>query len=295
MANVQPVHKKSSRQQIKNYRPISLLPICSKIFEKIIFDQMYRFLIENGLISSHQSGFKPGDSTIYQLLSIVDSIYQSFEEFCETRALFLDLSKAFDKVWHASLKKKLTSNGISGKSYKILDSFLTNRKQRVVLNGISSDWKNLGSGVPQGSVLGPLLFLIFINDLVDGISSNIRLFADDVALFAKVTDPDSTYETLINDLTKISEWASKWKMQFNPDPTKPATEVIFSQKQSNPTHPQIIFNDVPVNREDLVKHLGMTLDSKLNFRKHITEKIAVANKGISLLKFLAKYVSREKP
>ena len=130
----------------------------------------------------------------------------------ETRALFLDLSKAFDKVWHAGLKKKLIGNGLSGKSYNLIDSFLTDRKQRVVLNGLSSDWRNLGSGVPQGSVLGPLLFLIFINDLTEGISSNIRLFADDVALFAKVTDPNVTYQTLTNDLAKISEWASKWKL-----------------------------------------------------------------------------------
>ena len=105
MANVQPVNKKNNRQQIKNYHPISLLPICSKLFEKFLFDQMYKFFTNNGLISSHQSGFKPGDSTVYQLLSIVESIYQSFEDFCETRALFLDLSKAFDIVWHAGLNK----------------------------------------------------------------------------------------------------------------------------------------------------------------------------------------------
>ena len=139
LANIQPIHKKASRQIKSNYRPISLLPVCSKVFEKIIFDDLYKFLNENNLISSLQSGFRPGDSTINQLLSITTEIYEAFENFEEVRAAFLDISKAFDKVWHEGLLFKLKQNGISGNLYGFMESYLSDRKQRVVLNGLESD------------------------------------------------------------------------------------------------------------------------------------------------------------
>ena len=156
-ANVQPVHKKDSRQIASNYRPISLLCISGKIFEKIIFDQMYRFFNSNHLITEHQSGFRPGDSTINQLLSITHEIFISFEQFDETRAAFLDISKAFDKTWHEGLIYKLKNFGISGNLLTLLTNYLSDRYQRVVLNGQESDWEKINAGVPQGSVLGPLL------------------------------------------------------------------------------------------------------------------------------------------
>ena len=127
--------KKNSRQIISNYRPISLLPICSKILEKIVFDQVYAFLNTNNLLSVNQSGFRPGDSTIYQLLSITSTIYDSFENYDETRAIFLDISKAFDKVWHDGIIFKLKCNGISGNLPNFFENYLRNRVQRVVLNG----------------------------------------------------------------------------------------------------------------------------------------------------------------
>ena len=190
------------------------------------------------------------------------------------------------------IKKKLTINGVDDNAFNILDSFLQNRMQRVVLNGCTSNWREISAGVPQGSVLGPLLFLIYINDLTENISSNIRLFADDVALFIKVDDPVICYSTLKRDLQTISNWAETWKMQFNPDPTKPATEVVFSHKKKKFSHPHIIFNSVPVKTEDYTEHLGVFLDSKLNFNKHISEKLKIANKGISLLKFLSTFTNR---
>ena len=142
-ANVIPVHKKGSRQSKQNYRPISILPIFGKIFEKIIFEAIYCHLCENDLSSIHQSGFHPGDSTINQLLAITHRIYSGFEEMPskEIRAVFLDLSKAFDRVWDEGFLYKLESSGISGNLLHLISNFLSNREQRVLLNGKSSEWK----------------------------------------------------------------------------------------------------------------------------------------------------------
>jgi len=291
-ANVQPIHKKNNRQFKSNYRPISLLPICGKILEKIVFDQVYAFLDVNNLLSKKQSGFRPGDSTIYQLLSVTSTIYDAFENYDETRAVFLDISKAFDKVWHEGIIFKLKCNGISGNLLLFFENYLSNRYQRVVLNGIESNWKGLHAGVPQGSVLGPLLFLVYINDLADNISSDMRLFADDSSLFTSVKDVTQTHDKLVKDLQTITMWAYQWKMVFNPDLTKQAVEVIFSCKNNQPAHPELHFNTIPVAREHFTKHLGVYLDSRLNFSKHIKEQVLKATKGVSLLKFLSKYVGR---
>ena len=133
--NVVPVHKKGDKQILKNYRPILLLPITGKIFERLLYDKMFEFFIANNLISKNQSGFRPGDSCINQLLSITHEIYQSFDDNLEVRAVFLDISKAFDKVWHKGLIFKLKQNGISDKILNIITGFFSFRKQRVVLNG----------------------------------------------------------------------------------------------------------------------------------------------------------------
>ena len=292
LANVQPVHKKNDRQIKSNYRPISLLPLCGKILEKIIFDHVYSFLDNNRLISTMQSGFRPGDSCIYQLISITSDIFKNFEKHDETRAIFLDISKAFDKVWHEGLIFKLKSNGISGNLLTFFENYLLNRKQRVVLNGTTSDWKTVSAGVPQGSVLGPLLFLVYINDLTENIRSQMRLFADDSSIFTPVKDVLVTHQQLVDDLETVSKWGYQWKMVFNPDITKQAVEVIFSVKKKKPYHPDLTFNNVPVAREDHTKHLGLYLDSRLTFSKHITKAIRSATKGLSLMKYISKFVSR---
>ena len=159
-ANVLPIHNKESRQLKKNYRPISLLPACGKIFEKAIFDAIYAHFTDNQLLTPNQSGFRPDDSTIYQSIYITHSIFTAFEEFLsrESRAVFLDISKAFDKVWHEGLIFKLKSCGISGHLLTLIESYLLERMRRVILNGKSFKWSRVTRGVLQGSVLGPLSF-----------------------------------------------------------------------------------------------------------------------------------------
>ena len=143
---------------------------------------MFTFFTENNLISPNQSGFR-GDCCVNQLLAITHEIYKSFDEGFEVRGVFLDISKAFDNVWHEGLPLKLNQNGISGYLLKLLRDFLSYRKQRVVLNGQHSSWDNVNAGVPQGSILGLLLFPIYINDLSNNLSSDCRLFTDDTSLF----------------------------------------------------------------------------------------------------------------
>ena len=292
VANVTPIFKKGDKQLIKNYRPISLLPICGKMFEKIIFNNLYSYLTTNSLITKKQSGFRPGDSTTNQLLYFVNEIHQAFEnpKSLEVRAVFLDISKAFDKVWHDGLIFKLKQNGISGNLLKLFENYLNNRKQCVVLNGSCSDYSTIESGVPQGSVLGPLLFLIYINDLERNIKSNINLFADDTMLFSTVKDPIISANDLNHDLDIINQWAHQWKMEFNPDPTKQATEVLFSCKKSSPNHPQLIFNGTFVEKVNEHKHLGLILDSTLSFKKHLSEKIVKAKMNIGIIKYLSKFL-----
>ena len=152
----------------------------------------------------------------------MDKIHSSLDIHLDVRSVFLDMSKAFDKVWHEGLLFKLKQNGINGKLLNLLTSYLANRKQRVLLNGCESEWGEIESGVPQGSVLGPLLFLIYINDLEKGIKSHIIFFADDTSLFSIVEDSNTSALKLNHDLDLISKWAHQWKMSFNHDPTKQA-------------------------------------------------------------------------
>ena len=228
-SNIIPVHKKNDKRLVKNYRPISFLPIFGKIFEKIIFDKIYYFLMEEKLLHPNQSGFRPFDSCINQFLAITHEIFEAFD--CnpplEVRSVFLDISKAFDKVWHEGLLYKLKSMGISGELYNLLENYLSDRFQRVILNGQFSSWKPILAGVLQGSILDPLLFLIYINDLPNGLKSDARLFADDTSLFTLVKDKNESTSIRNNDLLLISKWAYNWKMLFNPDPTKPAQKVML--------------------------------------------------------------------
>ena len=292
LANVTPVYKKSNKQLAKNYRSISLLPLCGKIFEKIIFNSLYQYLTQNNLITSNQSGFRPKDSTPNQLLYLVSEIHESFEDpkSLEVRAVFLDISKAFDKVWHEGLIFKLKQNGVQGNLLKFFKSYLSDRHQRVGINGQFSQYTTIESGVPQGSVLGPLLFLIYINDLEDGLKSHVKFYADDTMLYSIVKDPVTSAADLNHDLELIRKWAYQWKMEFNPDPTKQATEVLFSCKRSKPVHPPLFFNNNPISRTSEQKHLGLTLTPNLSFQTHLNEKIKKAKRNIGIIKHLSKYI-----
>ena len=296
-ANVVPIHKKGDKQVIQNYRPVSLLPICGKIFECLIFNSIFNYFIENNLLSLHQSGFIPGYSCVQQLISITHEIYNAFDcsnPSLEVRGIvFLDISKAFDNVWHDGLIYKLRRNGINGDLLRLIESFLSDRYQRVVLNGQTSNWKKVKAGVPQGSILGPLFFLIYINDLPSELRCSAKLFADDTSLFSVVENVNETTANLNKDLENINKWAQQWKMSFNPDPTKMAQEVLFSRKKSKVIHPSLIFNGKDVSRSESHKHLGLMFDPKLNFDMHLKGKFSIINNGIALLRKLRHSIPRK--
>ena len=183
-------------------------------------------LERENLLNPNQSGFRPGDSTINQLFSIIHSIHSAFDcnPTLEVRSVFLDISKAFDKVWHEALIYKIRGCGVAGNLLLLLQSFLSNRKKRTVLNGQSSTWGskfrtvlNVQAGVPQGSILGPLFFLIYINDLAQNQRCKVKLFADDTSLFTTVQDPQTAASDMNHDLDLITSWANKWRMSFNTD------------------------------------------------------------------------------
>lgn len=186
--------------------------------------------MDNSILSKHQSGFIPGDSTVNQLLFIYNEIVSNMDQGKELRFIFCDISKAFDRVWHKGLLHKLQMYGINGNLLLWFDNYLSDRLQRVTTEGYYSQFKVVNAGVPQGSVLGPLLFLLYINDITDNLSTNIKLFADDTSLYVIIDEnPAQAAQALTTDLSNISEWAKTWDIKFNPNKTK---SVLFSRKHN---------------------------------------------------------------
>ena len=192
------IHKKESKNLSRNYRPISLLPFFSKVFERIIFNSLLNYFFVNKLFIERQSGFLTGDSCISQLLSITHKIYKSFDCYpsVDVRGTFLDISKVFDKVWNDGLIYKPKSYGVENKLLNLIQNYLTNRQQRILLSGWTSKWINILAREPQGSVLGLLLS--------DGLKSICKIFEDDASLFSKVNDLDTSNTDINNDSIKTS-------------------------------------------------------------------------------------------
>ena len=208
-------------------------------FERLIFNDMLSFFLTNNLLAFNHYSFKPGGSCINHLLSITYEIYSSFDDRFELRNVFLDIYNAFDKVWHEGTIFKLQQKGVLDDLVNILSDFLRNRKQSVTLNGQSSSWVNVNEGVPLGSILGLLLFLIYVNDLPDGLSSNAKLFTDDTSLFSVLHGMNTSAIELNSDLKK-NQWAFQWKITFNLDRSKQPQGIIFSRKLKKVTNTTLL-------------------------------------------------------
>ena len=265
-SHVTPIPKGGDRASPSNYRPISLLCTPEKCFERVVFKHLYNHLHENQILSPLQSGFIPGDSTVNQLTFLYNTFSQSLDSGKEVRVVFCDISKAFDRVWHEGLLLKLKAAGIKDSLLAWFRSYLSNRKQRVVLPGAESKWNEIRAGVPQGSILGPLLFLLFINDIVKDIGCNIRLFADDTSLFLIVENPDIAAELLNLDLDKIIAWAKKWLVRFNPVKTE---AFLASRKINKPIHPPLFMAGTQITEVASHKHLGVIFQNDGSWHNHI--------------------------
>ena len=282
-SHVCPILKKGDPSIPSNYRPVSLLNTMEKVFERIIFKYVYNHLHVHRFFTSSQSGFILGDSTVNQLTFLYDKICRALDNGLETRAVFFDISKAFDKVWHRGLIFKLESAGINGNLLRWFQDYLSNRYQKVIIPGGSSDLCAVKAGVPQGSILGPLLFLVYINDIVNDIESDINLFADDTSLIKIVENPSVTSEVLQSDINKIQIWAEKWLVQFNPSKSE---SLIISRKRNKPAHPILSMSNVKIPSLDNHKHLGIYLSNNGTWDLHLRSIIEKAWQRIGILRHL---------
>ena len=289
-ANVTPIHKKDDRQSKSNYRPISLLSNISKVQERIVYNRLFEHCTKNNLLTDKNSGFKPFDSTINRLIHLAHQIYNGLDNKHDTLIVFLDISKAFDRVWHPGLLHKLREFGITGSLYDWLASYLSGRSQKVVIGGEESSALHTNAGVPQGSILGPLLFLIFINDIVKVVQNPIFLFADDASLVKSFKDLNEATISINRDLQHLSQWARMWRVTFNALKT---VFMIISMRLRNPLpNPVLLLNNVPLKQVQQECYLGMVLTSNMSWKEHIHKLTTKASKKIGLLYNMKDKLSR---
>lgn len=262
-----------------------------KTLEKIVFKHVHNYLHTHRLISSFQSGFTPGDSTVYQLCELYHLFAKALDNRKDIRIVFCDISKAFDRVWHKGLIFKLKSLGVTGPLLEWFSNYLQERRQRVVLKGHHSDWGYITAGVPQGSVLGPLLFLIYINDIVDVVQSGIRLFADDTTLFVTSEDHEISSRVLNNDLESLSAWARQWLVTFSPAKTESMC-ITLRQLRVDHSNP-LFFENQRLSSVPEHKHLGVVLTHNLSWSPHITQICDKAGRVLNLLSYFQYKLDRD--
>jgi hypothetical protein len=282
VSDIAAIHKKGSKANVANYRPIALTSILCKTMESIIRDHIMEHFLTNNLFSKKQFGFIRGRSTVLQLLNVLDMWTASLEEGGCIDIIYTDFEKAFDKVPHKRLLSKLKTYGISDEIIAWIKGFLCNRRQRVKINGKHSKWHKVLSGIPQGSVLGPLLFIIYINDLVElcDTSANVFLFADDAKLFRHITKPSDNI-ALQAACDTITHWSDRWLMPLNV--AKCVLLRLGKRKEGEEEFTyKISVGNVTANLAKVTstKDLGVIVDDKLNFKEHIISKI---NKAFSML------------
>ena len=279
IAIIKPIHKAGDKNAFNNYRPISLLPVFSKILEKILHSYLLTYINEQSIINPLQFGFRRNHSTYMPIARIIDKITSSLEQRQATCLLYLDLKKAFDTVSLNILLEKLNFIGVKGKLFAILKSYLTNRKQRTQFNTYLSKESVVNMGVPQGSILGTLLFILYIND-ISNISKEVSfyLFADDTAIMINGKNMLDLQNIVCEVLPKITNWFRANRLSLN-------TTKTFYQLFSNTVtdNLDIFIDNCQIHRKESVKYLGVTIQENLKWNEHIIQVSKSVSRGIGMI------------
>jgi hypothetical protein len=271
------IYKKGLRRLPENYRPISITSVISKIMESLVRDAIMEHMTKNNLLANAQHGFVPGRNCITQLLLCLEEWTNMLENGDTFDVIYTDFSKAFDSVAHERLLVKLENMGITGDVSKWIKSFLNGRTQCVNVEGFLSDWMNVLSGVPQGSVMGPILFVIFINDMSGEVKRSFcKLFADDCKLYGAVT-PRSR-EDLQHDLRNLEVWSDTWQLPFNASKCK-----VLHFGNNNPLQ-NYVLNNQSLESSKNEKDLGVIIDDELKYHVHTSHATKKANQILGLIK-----------
>ena len=285
IAKVTPIYKSGDQSEIGNYRPISVLSGFSKILERIMYNRLYKHLMNQNILYKKQFGFLKNHSTEHAILELVSRITDSFEKNMFTLGVFIDLSKAFDTVDHNILISKLENYGIQETNLKWFKDYLTNRKQCIIYDGTKTKSNLVTCGVPQGSILGPLLFLIYINDLHKTSSlMEFILFADDTNIFYSDTNIERLFQRVNDELDRINEWFIANKLSLNIKKTK---YILFSKRSKIDEIPlrlpSLKLNEIDIERVNDINFLGVILDQTLNWKRHIETVENKISKNIGIL------------
>ncbi len=286
IAKITPIFKKEDETLFTNYRPISLLPAISKIFEKVLFKQIYDYFQQKKLFYSAQYGFRTGHSTDFATIELVDRIITKLDQKNTPIGIFIDLTKAFDTIDHRILIDKLKYYGFTDPAANLIGSYLTNRMQFVQLDDIQSDRRPISTGIPQGSILGPLLFIIYMNDITEASDLfDFILYADDTSLNTTLEiianrHPNSTQESINIELNKLNNWLKLNKLSLNIQKTK---FMIFTTTNKRTPDLQLHIEGTTIERVFEFNFLGITLDDKLRWNKHIDKISNKISRNVGIL------------
>ncbi|XP_059829735.1 STARD3 N-terminal-like protein isoform X1 [Hypanus sabinus] len=283
MTDVIPLFKKGGREKTENYHPVSLTSVVGKMLDSIIKDEIVVYLDSSDRIGPSQHGFTKGKSCLTNLLEFFEDVTRKLDKGNSVDVVYLDFQKAFDKVPHRRLVGKIRAHGIGGKTLTWIENWLADRKQRVAVNGCFSEWQVVTSGVPQGSVLGPQMFTIYINDLDEGIENNISKFADDTKLGGSVTC-DEDVRRIQGDLDRLGEWADTWQMTFNVN----KCEVIhFGSKNRKADY---YLNGVELGKGEIQRYL---VHQSLKVNEQVQQALKKVNGMLAFITKGIEYKSKE--